>query len=182
MRKDGLYWLRKHGGRPMDGRGVTILEHSLQCAALAVADGAPDALVVAALLHDVGRLLPESVSNATGSDRAHELLGARFIGRTFAPEVSEPVRLHIEAKRYLAHDPAYAASMSEAARDALAEQGGAYAEWQVEGFSAVPYAEDAIRLRRWDDRAIVPGLDVPCLEHYVGRIERLLRPRLTVSG
>ncbi len=182
MRKDGVHWLRTRGGAIYGDEGVTLLEHALQCAALAESDGASDALVVAALLHDVGLLLGSEVSNASGDDRQHERLGARFLGRSFGPEVSEPVRLHVEAKRYLARDDAYRDGLSQESLRRLDQQGGVYEDWQAEGFEAHPYADDAIRLRRWDDQATKPGIEVPGLEHYADRIALLVRARLTVNS
>ena len=181
MAKDALHWLRTRGSSEYGNEAITQLDHALQTAALAEADGAPDALVVAALLHDVGHLLPERVSNASDADRAHERLGARFLGRSFGPEVTEPVRLHVEAKRWLARDPEYRAALSPESQASLERQGGPYEEWQAEGFLALPGAEDALRLRRWDDAAKVPGAEVPGLDHYADRVEALSRPRLTLN-
>jgi phosphonate degradation associated HDIG domain protein/phosphonatase-like hydrolase len=159
----------RSGGAQYFGEPVTQREHALQCAALAERAGAPQALIVAALLHDVGHLLhgrPESLADA-GVDGIHEVVGERWLSRVFGPEVTEPVRLHVDAKRYLcAADQEYLHALSPASQQSLALQGGPLTGQELSDFVDRPYALDAVRLRRWDDRAKAPGLAVPDLEHY----------------
>jgi predicted HD phosphohydrolase len=94
---------QQRGGELYFGESLSILEHSLQAAGLAKqADAAPH-LVVAALLHDVGHLLhgmPEDIAGQ-GIDGRHEMAGEAWLRLRFGPEISEPVRLHVDAKRYL---------------------------------------------------------------------------------
>src|SRR5262249_50966907 len=117
----------RSGGELYLGEPVTQREHALQCASLAERSGAPQALVIAALLHDLGHLLhtrPESPADG-GVDGLHEVVGQRWLSRFFGPEVTEPVRLHVDAKRYLcATDPEYLNALSPASRQSLALQGG----------------------------------------------------------
>lgn len=159
---------------------VTQLEHALQCAERAVAAGAGDALVVAALLHDVGHLL--TVEDAAAGhrpqhDRAHEVVGALHLARWFGPEVTRPVGLHVAAKRYLcAVDDEYAAALSPASTHSLALQGGPMTTAQCAAFRADPAAEAAVALRRWDDQAKVPGAAVAPIAAYAPRLEGLARP------
>src|SRR5262249_27605297 len=138
------------------GEAVTQLAHALQSAHLAETDGADDALVAAALLHDIGHLLsglPAAIREQAGDDR-HEAGGATWLARHFGPAVSEPVRLHVASKRYLcAVDPNYTATLSDASRLSLQLQGGAFTPEQAKAFARHPHADDAVRLRRWDDRA-----------------------------
>jgi len=159
----------RSGGELYFGESVTQREHALQCASLAERAGAPEALVIAALLHDVGHLLhgrPESLADS-GVDGLHEVVGQRWLSRFFGPEVTEPVRLHVDAKRYLcATDPEYLNGLSPASRQSLALQGGPLQGEALSEFADRPFALDAVRLRRWDDRAKVPGLVVPDLDHY----------------
>src|SRR5215472_16930409 len=85
------------------GEPVSQREHALQAAHLAETEGAVDSLVVAALLHDIGHLLhdlPEDIADQ-GADAHHEDVGHDWLARYFGPEITEPVRLHVEAKRYL---------------------------------------------------------------------------------
>src|SRR5262249_49953725 len=137
----GVYFYRRHQAPPADampdedpvklvlrlfkergdaaylGEPVSQTEHALQAARAAERAGAAAALVAAALLHDVGHLLhdlPEDCARA-GIDDAHEERGGRWLGRHFGPDVVEPVRLHVAAKRYLcASDPTYLGRLSEA--------------------------------------------------------------------
>jgi gamma-butyrobetaine dioxygenase len=155
------------------GESVSQAAHALQTAHLAESAQAEDALVVAALLHDIGHLLhglPEDVAEQ-GIEGRHEQGGADWLARHFNPAVSEPVRLHVAAKRYLcAVDPAYLAGLSPASRRSLQLQGGAFNPEGVRAFEAEPYFRDAVRLRQWDDAAKVPELVVPGLEHYRERL------------
>ena len=160
------------------GEAVSQTAHALQSAHLAERAGADDALVVAALLHDVGHLLhglPEDISER-GIDGRHEQGGADWLARHFGPAVSEPVRLHVAAKRYLcAVEPAYLAGLSPASRHSLDLQGGPFDAQAARAFEDEPVFRDAVRLRRWDDEAKVPGLAVPGLDHYRGRLAVVAR-------
>lgn len=168
---DVLELLGAAGGRAYLGEPVTVLEHSLQAAALAEAEGLADGAVAAALLHDLGWLLH-------GGARAHERRGAEHLARHFGPEVAEPVRLHVEAKRYLvAAEPGYRALLSDASTRTLTRQGGPMTDAEAEAFLRAPFAADAVVLRRLDDRAKVPGASTPPLGHYLPLVERLLVSR-----
>lgn len=156
------------------GEAVSQTEHALQSASLAEQEGAPDSLVVAALLHDVGHLVgghDEDIADH-GIDGAHEDSGAAWLAENFGPEVIEPIRLHVAAKRYLcAVDPAYFEALSPASKRSLELQGGPFEGDALRSFESNPYCQDAVRLRHWDDTAKVPGLPVPGLDHYRSRIE-----------
>lgn len=156
---------------------VSEAEHARQCAVLASSEGAPAALVAAALLHDVGHLLVRDLvpaGEALTRDRHHERAGATHLRRWFGPDVTEPVRLHVAAKRYLcATDPAYSAVLSPGSVRSLAVQGGPMTAAEVAEFEARPGSEGAVRVRRWDDRAKVPGLDVPPVAHWRPLLETL---------
>jgi gamma-butyrobetaine dioxygenase len=162
------------------GEAVSQAAHALQAAHLAEQAGADDALVAAALLHDVGHLLhglPEDLAER-GIDGRHEQGGADWLARHFGPAVSEPVRLHVAAKRYLCTvEPDYLAGLSPASRRSLELQGGPFDAAGVRSFEAEPYFRDAVRLRRWDDEAKVPGLAVPGLDRYRGRLAAVARRR-----
>ncbi len=159
------------------GEPVSQLEHALQSAWHAEQRGAGDPLVVAALLHDFGHLvhkLPEDCADL-GIDDRHEALGQAWLRRHFAPEVTEPIRLHVAAKRYLcATEPDYLGQLSPASVQSLALQGGPFGPEEVAQFEANPHHRAAVELRRWDDLAKVPGMNVPGLEHYRKRMERMV--------
>jgi phosphonate degradation associated HDIG domain protein len=160
---------KERGDAAYLGEPVSQTEHALQTAWGAEQAGAGAALVAAALLHDVGHLLhdfPEDCAVA-GIDDAHEERGARWLLRHFGPEVTEPVRLHVAAKRFLcATDPAYAGGLSEASLRSLRLQGGRFTPDEATRFRAHPHAEAAVVLRRLDEQAKVPGLPTPGLEHF----------------
>lgn len=158
----------RHGGESY-GEGVTMLEHALQTAALAQAAGADDSLVVAALLHDIGHFL-QPTDDSFGYHK-HDRSGGEWLARRFGPAVSEPVRLHVAAKRYLcATEPDYFGRLSAASVHSLGRQGGPMSAAEVAAFAALPHAEAAMRLRRWDDGGKVDSLHVPDLLSYRERI------------
>jgi gamma-butyrobetaine dioxygenase len=157
------------------GEPISQLEHALQAAHLAVQDASSDALVAAALLHDIGHLLgPKDDPAENGIDAVHEGRGCSWLAPHFGPEVTEPIRQHVLAKRYLcAVDAAYRGLLSPASIRSLELQGGALTAGEAEVFERNLYSAGAIRLRRWDDRAKVPKLDVPGLRHYRAALRRL---------
>lgn len=135
------------------GEGVTQLEHALQCAALAEADGAAPSLVVAALLHDIGHLFEDALEVAeAGFDHRHEIAGAQALGGLFGAAVRGPIALHVAAKRYLCfQDARYLGALSAASRRSLKLQGGPFDAAQAEAFERRPHWREAVALRRWDD-------------------------------
>ena len=155
------------GARDYLGEPVTIGEHMRQAGALAEAAGAPGPLVAAALLHDVGHLRSES-------DARHGSGGARWLGQWFGAAVTEPVRLHVAAKRYLcATEPGYFGRLSPESVRTLALQGGPMTPEQAAAFGALPYAHDAVAVRRWDDEAKDPALTPPPFAYFEPLLERL---------
>lgn len=172
-----LQLFAERGDSDYGSESVNQREHALQAAHLARQAGADAALVAAALLHDVGHLLHNLPDDAPeqGIDDRHEELGHRWLARHFRPEVAEPVRLHVAAKRYLCSvDDEYYEHLSESSRVSLALQGGPMSAEEAEGFRASPHFEAALRLRRWDDEAKDPDLVVPGLIAYVPDLEAAL--------
>jgi [1-hydroxy-2-(trimethylamino)ethyl]phosphonate dioxygenase len=151
------------------GEDVSQLEHALQAAYFAQQEGASDALVVAALAHDIGHLVEEIAEDIAdhGVDAKHEEIGYRWLSQRFDKDVVEPASLHVSAKRYLcATDPAYFGKLSAASVQSLELQGGAMNAGEVKAFEANAYYREAVALRHWDDRAKVVGLATPPLEFY----------------
>ncbi|HWZ67239.1 MAG TPA: HD domain-containing protein [Stellaceae bacterium] len=170
--------LRTKGARQYGGERVSQCEHALQSASLAAEEDAPGPLIVAALLHDIGHLLHDEGEQpaARGIDDRHEEIGAEYLLPAFGPAVAEPVRLHVPAKRYLcATDPGHFARLSPGSVRSLALQGGPFSPEEAAGFRALPFAEDAIRIRRWDEAAKVPGIPTPDLERYRATLQAALR-------
>ena len=153
--------------------------HALQAALLAEHSGGSAALITASLLHDIGHMVHDLGDNpaAQGVDDRHEELGHAYLSRFFGPEVSEPVRLHVAAKRYLcATEADYFARLSKDSVLSLSLQGGPMSAEEVAAFRAWPHAEDAVRLRRFDEGAKVKGLQTPPTEHFLPYIETCLNP------
>ena len=163
----------KNGASLYGGEAVTQLEHALQAAMLAETDGADAQLITAALLHDIGHLLHDLPDDApdNGVDDVHELRAHKWLGKHFGPEVTEPVRLHVDAKRYLcAVEPAYRASLSAPSLQSLELQGGALGAEERASSKQRPFFEQGTRLRRWDDLAKVEGRVTPGLDHYLSYV------------
>ncbi len=157
-------------GNTQYGReAVSQLEHALQCATLAETSDRPPAMIAACLLHDLGHLLHhlgEDVAER-GLDDRHEYRAMPLLQPLFQPSVTEPIRLHVDAKRYLcAVDSTYWDTLSPASKRSLELQGGIFSPEAAALFIAQPYAEDAVQLRIWDDRAKFPQWPTPDLEHF----------------
>ena len=168
----------EQGANEYLGEPVTQAAHMLQAAACAQAEAAGDALVAAALLHDVGHFTG-TISGAElmeGTDNRHSHVGADWLATWFPEAVTEPVRLHVAAKRYLcAVEPSYFDRLSEASVYTLNVQGGPMSAEEVAAFEAGPYAEQAVALRRWDEAAKDPDADVPGFAHYRELLAGLVR-------
>lgn len=152
---------------------VTQTQHALQCAHLAEQAGEEPELIAAALLHDLGHLLQASSKT---QDMRHQEVAAAALASMMGPEITEPIRLHVAAKRYLcAVDAAYYDMLSQASKDSLALQGGPFDNADAQEFIARPHAEAAVRLRRYDDLAKDAQVVTSPLSHYLPMVEKLLR-------
>ena len=171
---------RNEGSEAYLGEPVSIAEHMLQTADGAEHSGAPPALVAAALLHDLGHLVHAMAADSAlrGIDTVHEQAGAEWLSRAFGPAVTEPIRLHVAAKRYLcATRPTYLAALSPASVHSLMLQRGPFSPDEAEAFAATPYAADAVRVRQWDDLGKVDGRVTQPFDHY-----RVLLQRCVVAA
>jgi [1-hydroxy-2-(trimethylamino)ethyl]phosphonate dioxygenase len=165
------------GSKAYGGEPINQLEHALQTAMLAEQSGADPALIVASLLHDYGHLihdLGEGVASR-GIDDRHEILGAEKLSAFFGDAVTMPIKLHVDAKRYLcATDPDYMKLLSPGSIRSLSLQGGPFAPAEADTFIKRPLADRAARLRRWDESAKKLGLPTPSLEHFRSYAEACL--------
>lgn len=173
--------MQRRGPAQYWAEAVSQLDHALQCAHLAELAGENDETIVAALLHDLGHLVAAERDGAaehdTSEDDLHQYIALPFLRHLFPDGVLEPIRLHVEAKRYLCLiEPSYAATLSPASRLSLGQQGGVFTESQAEAFLRQPFADEAVRLRRYDDLAKVHGLAVPSLTYFEQHLRRCASP------
>ncbi|MFZ4410546.1 MAG: HD domain-containing protein [Paracraurococcus sp.] len=154
-------------------------QHALQSGWLAEKLGCSDAMITASLLHDIGHMVHDLGENPAeqGVDDLHEERGYEFLVGWFGPEVTEPVRLHVAAKRYLCGTEAdYFAKLSKDSVLSLSLQGGPMSAEEAAAFAALPGAADAVQLRRFDEQAKVKGLETPAVEHFLPYVARCLKP------
>jgi [1-hydroxy-2-(trimethylamino)ethyl]phosphonate dioxygenase len=171
----------QQGAREYMGEAVSMAQHMEQTAACAVADGAVDELVIAALLHDIGHFICDHPIEALeqGRDNYHEEAGATFLARNFPSTVSEPIRLHVAAKRYLcATDPGYFGRLSAASVNSLNVQGGPMNPSEIAAFEANPHHQAAVKLRLYDDDGKVAGLTINPITSYREMLESLVSESL----
>ncbi|GKT15396.1 hypothetical protein AVHY2522_08000 [Acidovorax sp. SUPP2522] len=180
---------KRHGGTQYSGEPVTQTAHALQTAWLAEQAGADDELVTAALLHDLGHLLQDhgDTPTAHGIDDLHQFSALPFLRGLFGDRVLDAIRWHVDAKRYLcATRPHYRSALSADSQRSLVLQGGVFGAQEAQAFIGRPHAEEAVRLRLWDDQAKVEGLATPGLAHFLasrrGAACRSLRDRPECCG
>ncbi len=173
-----LNLFKENGGSMYGGEEVTQLEHAIQCAELARQSNASNELITASLLHDIGHLLHDLPDDASdnGIDDMHELLGNKFLHNYFKQAAVEPVKLHVQAKRYLcAVEQGYYESLSEPSKISLSFQGGVMSQDEVLDFEQHLFYKDAVSLRRWDDLAKDPNIVSPTIDSFVDAIENTLK-------
>ncbi|HYX18127.1 MAG TPA: HD domain-containing protein [Nostoc sp.] len=157
------------GSQSYGAEAVSQLEHALQCASLAEISGQNHELITACLLHDLGHLIHNLGDNPAtkGIDDQHEHQAIPLLRQIFSPAVTQPIRLHVVAKRYLCSVvPEYWESLSAASKRSLELQGGIFSPEQAEKFIQQPYAQDAVQLRIYDDKAKITNLPTPDLNHF----------------
>lgn len=175
---DILQLFNEKGHSEYGGEAVTQLEHALQTATLARENSASDQLITAALLHDIGHLLHDLPNDAPlkGIDDVHENTAAVFLRKYFPEAVTEPVRLHVMAKRYLSStEETYYSLLSEPSKQSLVLQGGLMSSAEVSVFEQNPFFSDAVKLRKWDDQAKVQELTTAPVEDFEKNIGVSLR-------
>jgi len=167
----------RRGSEEYMGEAVSMAQHMEQSAACAAAEGASDELVIAALLHDIGHFVGDFPIEAleNGIDNLHEVAGARFLETFYPASVTEPIRLHVAAKKYLcAVDKNYIDCLSNASINSLRLQGGPMSPAEVDEFESNPHYLAAVEVRKYDDDGKVAGLDIKPVEDYRDKLESLL--------
>ncbi len=176
---DEIVDLYHHWGGEYYSEDVTQTVHAVQAAELAIAAGASDELVAAALLHDVGHLVDLAENGprpeAFDTDLRHEAVGVRMLALLFPVLVTAPIALHVDAKRWrCAVDAGYLMTLSDASMRSLVLQGGRMTREEQARFEAHPQFHAAVQLREWDDSAKVVGRDDPGFEHFIPLLHRVL--------
>lgn len=170
------------GSQDYLGEAVTMAQHMLQTGQAARTAGASRELVVAAVVHDVGHF-SGAVSGTelmAGTDNHHDESAAAWLSQWFGPEITEPVRMHVDAKRYLcATEPEYYEQLSEASKYTMSVQGGVMDADEVREFAKSPYLESAVALRRFDDLGKDPEVGDLGLADFRADIEAVDR---TLTG
>jgi phosphonate degradation associated HDIG domain protein len=174
----------RRGAETYLGEPVTMAEHMLQGAWLAETDGASDELVAAALLHDIGHYTSEfgTYSPDDVEDKHHDEAGAEVLAPFFPPVVTECVRLHVAAKRYLcATDASYFSKLSPASVHTLSLQGGPMKDDEVAEFRRNPFYKEAVRVRIWDEGGKVSGMKTRRFQDYEQLLQRVVDGFLGVT-
>ena len=163
--------------RMYSGEPVTQLEHALQTASLAERAGASPALAAASLLHDIGHMVNDcgETPTARGVDDLHQYHALAALRGVFGDDVLEPIRWHVDAKRYLCRArPEYYEGLSPDSKRSLVLQGGIFSVDEAQAFAARRWAEDAVKLRLWDDLAKVAGESTPDWPHFEAILEQVV--------
>ncbi len=174
----------RRGGEEYLGEPVTMAQHMLQGATLAEQAEAPEPLVIAALLHDIGHYTSEfgTFSMDDEKDRHHDDAGAEVLAPYFPPVITECVRLHVAAKRYLcATDPSYFGKLSPASVHSLNLQGGPMSDKEVSDFEANPFHREAVKVRIWDEGGKEPDMQTKSIREYAPMLQRVVDTHLQVQ-
>ena len=150
------------------GEKVTMTEHMIQTAMLAEENQSPASLICACLLHDYGHFIIEDPDRLVSKsvDGKHEDIGFNFLKNYFKPEVVEPIKLHVQAKRYLCRKKSYWNALSNASKISLKFQGGIMNDDEAKKFVSLKFYNNAILLRKYDDEGKIPNAEMKKIEEY----------------
>jgi 2-amino-1-hydroxyethylphosphonate dioxygenase (glycine-forming) len=177
---DIIHLYSLYGGEEYSGEKVSQLEHMVQSAQLARAEGFDDEVVLAAFLHDIGHIAEKVTDeNAMSSYgiKDHEALGASFLeSHGFSFRVSRLVASHVAAKRYLTlREPGYYDKLSDASKHTLEFQGGPMSDEEADLLEEDPLFREIIQMRRWDEAAKLENQPMPSLDIFKELITRHLQ-------
>ena len=150
------------------GEKVTMAEHMIQTAMLAEDNNSTKSLICACLLHDYGHFIVDDPDFLVSKslDGRHEDLGYDFLKNYFLPEVTEPIKLHVLAKKYLCRKKSYYNILSKASKVSLKLQGGIMTDEEAKKFTTMKFYQDAIKVRMYDDDGKIPNIKLKRIEDY----------------
>ena len=167
----------RRGGEEYLGEPVTMAEHMLQGAVIAEQNGQSDIIIVSALLHDIGHFTSEfgTFSMDDTTDKLHEEAGARVLERFFPSVVTDCVRHHVAAKRYLcATKPEYLKRLSEASIHSLNLQGGPMNSIEITAFEKNPNLKEIIQVRYLDEAGKRADMTTPPFAHFAPMVQKIV--------
>jgi len=159
------------------GEPVTMEQHMLQGATIAEQNGLDEEIIVGALLHDIGHFTSEfgTFSMDDTEDRFHEEAGADVLAEFFPSIITDCVRHHVAAKRYLcATKPEYFDRLSEASVHSLNLQGGPMNDLEVAEFRKNPNLAKIIQVRYLDEAGKHPTMETPDYWHFAPMVQRIV--------
>ena len=175
----------RRGAEEYLGENVTIAEHMLQGAYFAEQRGEDEQIIVAALLHDIGHFTSELGTFAMNDvmDRRHEDAGAEILEPFFPPLITDCVKYHVAAKRYLcAVDPMYFGRLSQASVKSLELQGGPMERDEAAEFAKNPNIDAIVKVRQLDEEGKLVGLETPGFDHYRPMVQRAVESHCTTAA
>jgi len=167
----------RRGGEEYLGEPVTMEQHMLQGAHLAENANEDEIIIVAALLHDIGHFTSEfgTFSMDDTDDRFHEEAGAKVLEAFFPSLITDCVRYHVAAKRYLcATEPDYFSQLSDASVHSLNLQGGAMSADEIETFEKLENLASIVKVRQFDDAAKIADLRTKSFRDYAPMVQRVV--------
>ena len=167
----------RRGGEEYLGEPVTMGQHMLQGATIAEQNDQPEEIIVAALLHDIGHFTSEfgTYSPDDTEDRHHEEAGGEVLERFFPSVITDSVRYHVAAKRYLcATRPEYFRRLSKASVHTLSLQGGPMSVDEVADFERNPNLKAIVAVRYLDDAGKRPDMETPDFWHFAPMVQRMV--------
>lgn len=167
----------RRGGEEYLGEPVSMGEHMLQGATIAERTGQPEEIIVGALLHDIGHFTSEfgTFKMADAEDRHHEDAGAEVLERFFPAVITDCVRYHVAAKRYLcATRPEYFRRLSEASIHSLMLQGGPMSDEEVADLEKNPNLAQILAVRYLDDAGKRAGMKTPDFWYFAPMVQRMV--------
>lgn len=167
----------RRGGEEYLGEPVTMAEHMLQGAHFAEKAGEPEVIIVSALLHDIGHFTSEfgTFSMDDVNDKFHEDAGAEVLEPFFPTLVTDCVRYHVAAKRYLCTaKPSYYDRLSEASIHSLNLQGGPMNADEVTEFEKNPNLKEIVKVRYYDEAGKRADLEIQPFSHYAPMVQRIV--------